>query len=152
VDAAFRRQVTEALTAARFDVTETSDVIGVELAGCAADAAALAAATAGPSASASAAGKLFAEVESYARLAGARPGTLSGLAGTGELISALLAADAVDASSVPLLAERVRSAGLDAPVLRGLANVVEGKVAQERWTASLTAPRPLAVREKVRAA
>jgi hypothetical protein len=53
---------------------------------------------------------------------------------------------------VPLLAERVRAAGVDAPVLRGLANVIEGKVEPERWTASLTAPRPAAKREKVRAA
>jgi 1-acyl-sn-glycerol-3-phosphate acyltransferase len=151
-DAAFRRQVGEALTAARFDVTETSDVIGVELAGCAAEAAALAASIAGPTASGSAAGKVFAEVEAYARDIGARPGTFSGLAGTGELVSSLATAGDAGASSVPLLAERVRSAGLDAPVLRGLANVIEGKVATERWTASLTAPRPLAVREKVRAA
>jgi hypothetical protein len=42
--------------------------------------------------------------------------------------------------------------GLDAPVLRGLANVIEGKVAAERWTASLTAPRPARARETVRAA
>jgi glycerol-3-phosphate dehydrogenase (NAD(P)+) len=54
---------------------------------------------------------------------------------------------------VPLLAERVRQAGVDAPVLRGLANVIEGNVAPERWTASLTEPRPAGKnREKVRAA
>jgi hypothetical protein len=53
---------------------------------------------------------------------------------------------------VPLLAERVRAGGVDAPVLRGLSNVIEGRVAPERWTASLTAPRPAAKREKVRAA
>ena len=53
---------------------------------------------------------------------------------------------------VPLLADRVRAAGVDAPVLRGLANVIGGKVTAERWTASLTAPRPAARREKVRAA
>ena len=53
---------------------------------------------------------------------------------------------------VPLLADRVRGAGVDAPVLRGLANLIEGKVEPERWTASLTAPRPAAKREKIRAA
>ena len=42
--------------------------------------------------------------------------------------------------------------GVDAPVLRGLSNVIEGKVEPERWTASLTAPRPAATREKVQAA
>jgi glycerol-3-phosphate dehydrogenase (NAD(P)+) len=53
---------------------------------------------------------------------------------------------------VPLLADRVRGSGVDAPVLRGLANLIEGKVEPERWTASLTAPRPAAKREKIRAA
>ena len=49
-------------------------------------------------------------------------------------------AEAVD--SVPLLAERLREAGVDAPVLRGLAGIIEGRVEPERWTASLTAPKP----------
>jgi len=46
VDAAFRRQVTDALTAAGFDAVATPDVVGVELAG-AEDAAALTAAASG---------------------------------------------------------------------------------------------------------
>ena len=69
-DAAFRSQVTDALLAAGLDATASSDLIGVELAGCATGAAALAAATAshaGPSAAGSAAGKVFAEVEAFAR-------------------------------------------------------------------------------------
>ena len=180
-DPAFSRQVTDALTAARFDAAASSDVTGVELAGCAKNAAALAAATAahaGPNAAGSAAGKVFAEVEAYARTAGARPGTFAGLAGAGDLVATVLAAESRNRRAgellsqgvaggeiehalgqtaeavhcVPLLAERVRAAGVDAPVLRGLANVIEGKVAPERWTASLTAPRPAAKREKVRAA
>jgi hypothetical protein len=54
---------------------------------------------------------------------------------------------------VPLLADRVTAAGVDAPVLGGLANLIEGHVAPERWAASLTAPRPNAVkREKVKVA
>ncbi len=80
-DPAFRRQVTDALGAAGFDAAASADVIGVELAGCAKNAAALAAATAahaGPNAAGSAAGKVFAEVEAYARAAGARPGTFAG--------------------------------------------------------------------------
>jgi glycerol-3-phosphate dehydrogenase (NAD(P)+) len=180
-DPAFRRQVTDALTAAGFDAAASSDVIGVELAGCAKNAAALgaaAAAHAGPNASGSAAGKVFSEIEAYARTAGARPGTFAGLAGAGDLVATVLAAesrnwragemlsqgvagDAIEPAlgqtaeavhCVPLLADRVRAAGVDAPVLRGLANVIEGRVAPERWTASLTAPRPAAKREKVRAA
>ena len=54
---------------------------------------------------------------------------------------------------MPLLADRVKAAGVDAPVLRGLADVIEGKVAPERWTASLTAPHPASARrEKVKVA
>jgi glycerol-3-phosphate dehydrogenase (NAD(P)+) len=181
-DAAFRRQVTDALTAAGFDATATPDVIGVELAGCAKNAAALAAAAAahaGPNAAGSAAGKVFAEVESFARVAGSQPGTFAGLAGAGDLVATVLAAESRDRRAgellaqgvagdaiepilghtaeavhcVPLLADRVKAAGVDAPALRGLANLIEGTVAPERWTASLTAPRPNAAkREKVKVA
>ena len=180
-DPAFRRQVTEALAAAGFDASATPDVVGVELAGCAKNAAALAAATAvhvGPNAAGSAAGKVFAEIDEYARAAGSQPGTFAGLAGAGDLVATVLAAESRNRRAgellsqgvagaeiepalgqtaeamhcVPLLADRVRRAGVDAPVLRGLANVIEGKVTAERWTASLTAPRPAAKQEKVRAA
>jgi glycerol-3-phosphate dehydrogenase (NAD(P)+) len=174
-DAAFRRQVTDALTAAGFDAAPTQDVIGVELAGCATHAAVLAAAAAshaGPNAAGSAAGKVFSEVDAYARAAGAAPGTFAGLAGAGDLVATVLAAESRDRRAgellsqgvagaeleadavrgVPLLADRARSAGVDAPALRGLANLIEGKVSPERWTAALTAPRPAATREKIRAA
>jgi glycerol-3-phosphate dehydrogenase (NAD(P)+) len=180
-DPAFRRQVTDALTAAGFDAASTPDVIGVELAGCAKNAAALAAAAAahaGPNAAGSAAGKVFAELDAYARTEGADPGTFAGLAGAGDLVATVLATESRNRRAgellsqgvrgadiepvlgqtaeavhcVPLLADRVRAAGVDAPVLRGLANVIEGKVEPERWTASLTAPRPAAKREKIRAA
>jgi hypothetical protein len=52
---------------------------------------------------------------------------------------------------VPLLAQRVRDAGVEAPVLRGLAGLIEGRVEATAWTASLTAPRPRA-KERVTAA
>jgi glycerol-3-phosphate dehydrogenase (NAD(P)+) len=181
VDAAFRRQVTDALIAAGFDAAGTPDVVGVELAGCAKHAAALAAATAGhagANAAGSAAGKVFSEIESYARSAGSQPGTFAGLAGAGDLVATVLASESRNRRAgellsqgiaadeiepvlgqtaeavhcVPLLAGRTREAGVDAPVLRGLANVIEGRMTAERWTTSLTAPRPAAKREKVRAA
>ena len=75
-DAAFARQVGDALAAAGFDVATTTDLIGVELAGCAKNAAALAAAAAagaGPNAAGAAAGKVFAEVDAYARHSGSSP-------------------------------------------------------------------------------
>ena len=55
--------------AAGLQVTHTTDVVGVELAGCAKNAAALAAAAApaGPNAAGAAAGKVFAEIDAFAR-------------------------------------------------------------------------------------
>jgi 1-acyl-sn-glycerol-3-phosphate acyltransferase len=180
-DLAFTRQVGDALAAAGFDVAVTSDVVGVELAGCAKNAAALAAAAAaaaGPNAAGAAAGKVFAEIDAYARRAGSRPETFAGLAGTGDLVATVLAtgsrnrragemlaagmaagdigpalgqtAEAVE--SVPLLAARVRDAGVDAPVLRGLAGMIEGRVEPAQWTAALTAPKPRKSGGKVKAA
>jgi len=167
-DAAFSRQVGDALGAAGFDVATTSDLIGVELAGCAKNAAALAAAAApGPNAAGAAAGKVFAEVEEFARGHGSRPETFAGLAGTGDLVATVLSegsrnrragellAQGMPASeigaaigqtaegvnTVPLLAARLKEAGVDAPVLRSLAGMIEGNVEPDRWRASLTAPK-----------
>jgi glycerol-3-phosphate dehydrogenase (NAD(P)+) len=181
-DPAFRRQVTEAFTSAGFDALGSADVVGVELAGCARDAAALAAATAahaGRAAAGSAAGKVFAEVDAYAHREGSAPGTFAGLAGAGDLVATVMAegsrnrragemlaegmpAEDIDSAlgqtaeavaCVPLLAERVQAAGVDAPTLRGLAGVIEGELDAAEWTESLTAPRPTPKRpQKVRAA
>jgi 1-acyl-sn-glycerol-3-phosphate acyltransferase len=180
-DRSFARQVSDALAAAGLDVTHTGDVVGVELAGCAKNAAALAAAaaaTAGPNAAGAAAGKVFAEIDAYARRAGSRPETFPGLAGAGDLVATVLAEGSRDrragellaqgvpaaeigaalgqtaeaVTAVPLLAERLREAGVDAPVLRGLAGIIEGRVDPARWTQSLTAPKPTARKTKVKAA
>jgi glycerol-3-phosphate dehydrogenase (NAD(P)+) len=169
-DEAFGRQVGDALAAAGLDVTTTTDLVGVELAGCGKNVAALAAAAAsgaGPNAAGAAAGKVFAEVYAFARRSGASPETFSGLAGTGDLVATVLAsgsrsrragellgqgvaageidaalgqtAEAVDC--IPLLAARVRDAGVDAPVLRSLAGLIDGRVEPERFASSLTAPK-----------
>jgi 1-acyl-sn-glycerol-3-phosphate acyltransferase len=181
-DAAFGRQITTALTAARFDAGYTRDVVGIELAGCAKNAAALAAAAAspaGPNAAGAAAGKVFAEIDALARHEGSAPETFAGLAGAGDLVATVMAdgsrnrragemlAQGVPAGDidsalgqtaeavacVPLLAERVQAAGVDAPALRGLAGVIEGEVDAAEWTESLTAPRPAPKRpQKARAA
>jgi glycerol-3-phosphate dehydrogenase (NAD(P)+) len=181
-DPAFGRQLTTALTAAGFDAGWTRDVVGVELAGCAKNAAALAAAAAspaGPNAAGAAAGKVFAEIDALARREGSSPETFAGLAGAGDLVATVLAegsrnrragemlaegvaAEDIDAAlgqtaeavaCVPLLAERVQAAGVDAPVLAGLAGVIEGEVEAAAWTESLTAPRPATKRpQTVRAA
>ncbi len=181
-DPAFGRQVTTALTAAGFDAGYTRDLVGVELAGCAKNAAALAAAAAshaGPNAAGAAAGKVFAEIDALARREGSAPETFAGLAGAGDLVATVLAdgsrnrragellaqgmpAEDIDSAlgqtaeavaCVPLLAERVQAAGVDAPTLKGLAGVIEGEVEAADWTESLTAPRPTPKRpQKVRAA
>jgi glycerol-3-phosphate dehydrogenase len=180
-DPAFARQVADALSSAGLQVTHTGDVVGVELAGCAKNAATLAASVAGvagPNASGAAAGKVFAEIEAYARRAGSRPGTFAGLAGTGDLVATVLAegsrnrragellaqgmpADQISdalgqtaeaVTSVPLLAARLRDAGVDAPALRGLAGIIDGGTDAARWTASLTAPRAAKSRQTARAA
>ena len=181
-DPAFGRQVTTALTAAGFDAGHTKDVVGVELAGCAKNAAALAAAAAspaGPNAAGAAAGKVFAEIDALARHEGSAPETFAGLAGAGDLVATVMAdgsrnrragellaqgvpAEDIDSAlgqtaeavaCVPLLAERVQAAGVDAPALRGLAGVIDGELDPAQWTESLTAPRPAPKRpQKVRAA
>jgi len=170
-DRAFARQLTGALTAAGFDVAVSRDLVGVELAGCAKNAAALAAAAAapaGPNVAGAAAGKVFAEVDAYARAAGSRPETFAGLAGTGDLVATVLAdgsrnrragemlgrgvpageigaalgQTAEGVACVPLLAERVQAAGVDSPALAGLAGLIEGRIEPASWAASLTAPPP----------
>ena len=144
---AFARQVTDAFLAAGLDATPSDDLVGVGLAGVARHAAALAASTAaggGGNAAGAAAGKVFAEVEGLARREGADTRSLVGLAGVGDLTAALLAPDPHDADAlgcVGLLAARARDARVQAPVLSGLADVLEGRCEPEAWSAGLTEPR-----------
>ena len=76
-DDAFAHELAVVLASAGFDVQTTRDVTGVELAGCAKNAAALAAAaaaaTAGPNVAGAAAGKVFGEIDGLARHFGAEP-------------------------------------------------------------------------------
>ena len=101
---------------------------------------------------------MFAEVDALARHAGSSPETFAGLAGAGDLVATVLAessrnrragemlADGVPAEDidtalgqtaeavacVPLLAERVQAAGVDAPALRGLAGRHRGPASTRR--------------------
>jgi 1-acyl-sn-glycerol-3-phosphate acyltransferase len=181
VDSAFSRQLAESLAAAGLDVTRTSDVTGVELAGCAKNAAALAAAAAsgaGPNVAGAAAGKVFGEVGALASLRGGRPETFAGLAGAGDLVATVvsttsrnrrageLLAQGVPAAeiapalghaaeavdSVPMLASAARDGGLATPALDGLAALVEGRIDPEQWTATVTAPAAAPRPRPVRAA
>jgi glycerol-3-phosphate dehydrogenase (NAD(P)+) len=140
----------------------SNDPIGVELAGAAKNAAALASGATegqGLNAAGAAAGHIFAEVWRYVEQLGARPETLIGLAGTGDLVATALAplsrnrragellaagvpaaeipariGQAVEAlESVPLLARALARARVDAPVTDALAQLIAGELALDRW-------------------
>jgi 1-acyl-sn-glycerol-3-phosphate acyltransferase len=169
-DAAFGQQVCAALRAAGLDVQVDADVTGVELAGAAKNAAALAAAAAGvrgPNAAGAAAGKVFAEVGALAVHRGGGLASFTGLAGAGDLVATVLAhgsrnrragellagglpaervgdelgQEAEALHTVGLLAAAAREAGVRAPALDGLARMVDGELAPERWVDAVTAPR-----------
>jgi glycerol-3-phosphate dehydrogenase (NAD(P)+) len=181
-DRGFARQVADVLRSVELDVSTTTDVTGVELAGCAKNAAALAAAAAasvaGPNIAGAAAGKVFAEIDALARSRGGRPETFAGLAGVGDLVATVGAAGsrnrragellaqgvpgteigqalgqtAEAVDSVPLLATVAREAHVEAPALTSLAALVEGRIPPERWTATVTDPSWLRRKNTVRAA
>jgi glycerol-3-phosphate dehydrogenase (NAD(P)+) len=180
-DRAFARQLGECLERAGLDPHTTQDVTGVELAGCAKNAAALAAAAAaaaGPNIAGAAAGKVFAEVDALARRRGGRPETFAGLAGVGDLIATVacatsrnrrageLLAQGVPApevrralgqaaeavDAIPLLASVARSEHLKTPALDSLAAFVEGRIDPERWAATISDPKWLGRSGVVRAA
>jgi glycerol-3-phosphate dehydrogenase (NAD(P)+) len=166
-DKAFARQLSDVLRSAGLDVAVSTDITGVELAGCAKNAAALAAAAAaaaGANVAGAAAGKVFAEVDALARRRGGQPETFAGLAGVGDLvatvgsassrnrragellaqgvpgpeISQALGHTAEAVDAIPLLAHVARAEHVDAPALESLAALVEGRIEPERWTATIT--------------
>jgi glycerol-3-phosphate dehydrogenase (NAD(P)+) len=168
-DEVFAMQLKRLLKGAGFDATTTVDVAGVELAGTAKNAAALAAAAAGvngPNAAGAAAGKVFAEVDEFARRRGGLPETFAGLAGAGDLVATVTApgsrnrragellgqgmsaariGDALGQSSealdgVGLLAATLRREGVPSPTLDRLAALVDGRIDSESFTAAVTAP------------
>ena len=181
VDRAFQRQLADALRTAGLEVSTTSDVTGVELAGAAKNVAVLAAAAAsiaGPNVAGAAAGKVFAEVDALAQARGGKPETFAGLAGAGDLVATVLAehsrnrragellAQGVPGAeidnalgrvvegvdSAPLLATVARAAQLETPALDSLAALIEGRIEPGEWTAKITEPSRPARNSTVRAA
>jgi len=160
----------DTLRKAGFDTSVTTDIAGVELAGTAKNAAALAAAVAGvsgPNAAGAAAGKVFAEIDAFARTQGASPQTFAGLAGAGDLVATVVAegsrnrragellgqgmsaesiGDAIGGQSsealegVALLAKTLRREGVPSPTLDRLVALVDGRIDPEAFTAHVTAP------------
>jgi glycerol-3-phosphate dehydrogenase (NAD(P)+) len=168
-DPIYATQVARLFKDAGFDTTTTADVAGVELAGTAKNAAALAAAAAGvsgPNAAGAAAGKVFAEVDAFARHRGGRPETFAGLAGAGDLVATVVAegsrnrragellgrglsaqtiGDRLGQSSealdgVALLAQTLRREGVPSPTLDRLAALVDGTIDADAFTAAVTNP------------
>jgi glycerol-3-phosphate dehydrogenase len=168
-DEAFARQISDVLATAGLDPHRSRDVVGVEFAGCAKNAAALAAAAAapvGPNVAGAAAGKVIAEITALARRRGAEPETFAGLAGAGDLVATVIAAGsrnrragemlasgvpaveigarlghaAEAVDTVPLLAGVLGEAGIDAPAVGGLAALIDGRLEPSRWTDGLVAP------------
>jgi glycerol-3-phosphate dehydrogenase (NAD(P)+) len=154
---------------------QSDDPLGVELAGAAKNAAALATgATSGQglNAAGAAAGHIFAEVWRYAEGLGARAESMIGLAGVGDLVATALATDsrnrragellaagvptaeipsrigqAVEAlESVPLLAQALERAGVEAPVTGALGRMISGELPLQEWIALVRATVPTPAR------
>jgi glycerol-3-phosphate dehydrogenase (NAD(P)+) len=97
----------------------SNDPLGVELAGCAKNAAALAAGATeaqGLNAAGAAAGHIFAEVWRYAESLGARPESMIGLAGAGDLVATALARESRNRRAGELLAAGVPAAEIPARI------------------------------------
>jgi glycerol-3-phosphate dehydrogenase (NAD(P)+) len=158
---------------------ESDDPVGVELAGVAKNAAALASGATvaqGLNVAGAAAGHIFSEVWRWAEARGARPVSMIGLAGAGDLVATALApesrnrragellADGVPAAqiagrvgqavealqTVPLLARALMTAGIEAPVTGALARLIEGELPLDEWVAIVRTTIPPAPRRRSR--
>ncbi len=165
-DADLRSQLGDVFDRAGLVCERSDDVVGVEMAGAAKNAAALAAAAAEPhglNAAGIAAAEVWSECVDYAIHRGAKLETFTGLAGVGDLTATVLAPDSRNRragemlgaghtpdeiraeigqaseglDSVPLIAETIASAGLDASAIGGLAALIVGEIGPEEWVAGL---------------
>ncbi|MEX0973620.1 MAG: 1-acyl-sn-glycerol-3-phosphate acyltransferase [Solirubrobacterales bacterium] len=165
-DADLRDQLGEVFDRAGLVCERSRDVTGVEMAGAAKNAAALAAAATEPfglNAAGIAAAQVWRECIGYAISRGAELETFSGLAGVGDLTATVLApsgrnrragellgrgtpAEEIPAligqaseglDAVPLLAAAFAAQGSPADALDGLAALVRGEIDAEAWVAGL---------------
>ena len=170
-DEGLARALAQVFTRAGVVCELSNDPVGVELAGAAKNAAALAAGATeaqGLNAAGAAAGHIFAEVWRYAEGLGARPESMIGLAGAGDLVATALAREsrnrragellaagapaseiperigqAVEAlESVPLLARALEAAGVGAPVTTALGRLISGELPLDDWVALVRATVP----------
>jgi glycerol-3-phosphate dehydrogenase (NAD(P)+) len=149
----------------------SDDPVGVELAGVAKNAAAVAVGATqsqGLNAAGMAAADIFSEVLGFARASGGSARSFLGRAGTGDLVATALApssrnrkagellADGVPAERIPeeigqavealetvrLLAHAIEREGLEAPVLSALSRLIEGKMPLDDWMGLVRASQP----------
>jgi glycerol-3-phosphate dehydrogenase (NAD(P)+) len=164
-------QVAETFRSARIVCEASQDPVGVELAGCAKNVAALAAAAAeqqGLNAAGMAAADIFTEVLALAKQRGARTRSFVGRAGTGDLVATALAPSSRNRSAgellgqgvpakeipekvgqavesleiVPLLARAMERAGIEAPIVKALAQLIDGTLPLELWVARVRVSQP----------
>jgi glycerol-3-phosphate dehydrogenase (NAD(P)+) len=169
--ATLAEQVAETFRSAGVVCESSTDPVGVELAGVAKNAAALAAAAAeqqGRNAAGMAAADIFTEVLGLAKQRGARSRTFVGRAGVGDLVATALApssrnrsagellgegvpgseipdrvGQAVEAlETVPLLARAIQNAGLEAPITSALAQLIDGSLPLEQWVERVRVRQP----------
>ncbi|HST56554.1 MAG TPA: NAD(P)H-dependent glycerol-3-phosphate dehydrogenase [Solirubrobacteraceae bacterium] len=170
-DEELARSLAQIFTRAGVVCEQSNDPIGVELAGAAKNAAALAAGATeaqGLNAAGAAAGHIFAEVWRLAEQRGARPESMIGLAGAGDLVATALARESrnrragellaagVPAAEIPerigqavesletvaLLALALERAGIEAPVTRALGRLISGELPLNGWVALVRATVP----------
>src|SRR5271168_719125 len=118
-DEELARSLAQVFTRAGIVCERSNDPLGVELAGSAKNAAALAAGATeaqGLNAAGAAAGHIFAEVWRYAEGLGARPESMIGLAGAGDLVATALARTSRNRRAGELLADGVPAAEIGAIV------------------------------------
>ena len=165
-DEELRVQIGEVFDKAGLVCERSRDVTGVEMAGAAKNAAALAAAAAEPqglNAAGIAVAAIWRECIDHAVAHGAEPETFAGLAGVGDLTATMMAPTGRNRragellgtgtpakeipgkigqaseglDTVPLLAETVAASGAEAAALSGLAALIRGEFDVEEWVATL---------------
>ena len=172
---ALAHRVAEAFQRAGVVCEVSDDPVGVELAGVAKNAAAVAVGATqaqGLNAAGMAAADIFLEVLSLASASGGQARTFVGRAGTGDLVATALApmsrnrsagellaagvpaadipervGQAVEAlETVPVLARAIERAGVEAPVTSALARLIEGTLPVDDWVALVRAKQPAPAR------
>ena len=163
-DEALAQAIAGALSAPAFRLYHSTDVIGVEIGGAAKNVLAIACGIAdgmglGASAGAALVARGFAELSRFGRACGARPDTLMGLSGLGDLVltcgstqsrnysfgyaigrgDARPAKLAEGAFTASVLVEMARAKGVDMPIAQSVDDIVAGRISVDAAVEALLA-------------